>query len=116
MTRHDDSMGKCRRSRAASLGRDRNARQRMERRMSTTMEEDLGLIFEDADVPLDLQAEARRIALTYRMMVDWSPELGFTALCVELPRLTARAASIDACTESLFEQAAEHVAGRLIQG
>jgi predicted RNase H-like HicB family nuclease len=78
--------------------------------------DELGLIFDPDDLPLDVTAEGRRVALSYSIILDWSEELGFTGQCVELPRLTGRASTGTACVESLFEQAAATVATILAHG
>src|SRR4051794_20464681 len=78
--------------------------------------EEIGLIFDPDDLPLDVAAEGRRVALSYSVLLDWSEELGFTAQCVELPRLTARATNATACVDSLFEQSAATVATILAHG
>jgi predicted RNase H-like HicB family nuclease len=74
------------------------------------------LIFDPDDLPLDVAAEGRRIALSYSVILDWSEELGFTGQCAELPRLNTRAADASACVDSLFEQAAATVATILAHG
>src|SRR3954468_20111011 len=78
--------------------------------------EAIGLIFDPEDLPLDVAAEGRRVALTYSVILDWAEELGFTAQCAELPRLTARAADATTCVDSLFEQAAATAATILAHG
>lgn len=78
--------------------------------------EEIGLIFDPNDLPLDVAAEGRRVALTYSVILDWSEELGFTGHCAELPRLTSRATDATACVDSLFEQAAATIATVLAHG
>src|SRR5688500_13408228 len=84
--------------------------------MSPSDADEIGLIFDPDDLPLDVAAEGRRVALEYSVVLDWSEELGFTGACVELPRLTARAADATACVDALFEQAAAQVATILAHG
>jgi predicted RNase H-like HicB family nuclease len=84
--------------------------------MSPADADEIGLIFDPDDLPLDVAAEGRRVALAYSVVLDWSEELGFTGACVELPRLTARAVDATACVESLFDQAAAQVATILAHG
>jgi predicted RNase H-like HicB family nuclease len=78
--------------------------------------QELGLIFDPDDLPLDVAAEGRRVALSYSVLLDWSQELGFTGHCAELPRLTARATDATSCVNALFEQAAATVATILAHG
>jgi predicted RNase H-like HicB family nuclease len=78
--------------------------------------EEIGLIFDPEDLPLDVAAEGRRVALGYSVVLDWSEELGFTGACVELPRLSTRTIDATACVEQLFEQAAAQVATILAHG
>ena len=78
--------------------------------------DEVGLIFDPDDLPLDVAAEGRRVALSYSVILDWSEELGFTGQCVELPRLTARAKDATACVESLFKQSAAKLATILAHG
>ncbi len=78
--------------------------------------QDVGSLFDPADLPADVAAAGRRVARSYRVALDWSQELGFTAVCVELPALTTRAADATPCVEALYDAAAAHVASLLVQG
>lgn len=64
----------------------------------------------------DVKPDARRVALDYRALLDWSEELGFTAACAELPQVTARSASADQCVQRLYAALADEIARELSHG
>lgn len=82
--------------------------------MSGSISQDLGLIFESADAPE--AAEARRAMAEYRILLDWSEELGFTATCLELRGVSARAADADDCVAALLDSGTAFVASLIRQG